>query len=360
MKTAQHILTFAKTPDAGGVERAQFRLIREWLILNRRVTLVLGHGGGSPSTGLPPGLDYVTLGSQNYLALTRVTGIVRVTKPDVIFCPGNHYTAIAAYVRLRLGRRCPPIVGKMSNAFLQPDHASIVAALNRLWLAGHRRFLDHVVAMSPATAAAAVDALRFDAVSVIPNPPRPTPDPAADIAVPTSPYILGVGRLEPQKRWDRLIDAFATLGDITARLVIVGQGSLRSNLVEQIRALNITGRVELIDHVADPRPLMARAALLALVSDYEGVPGVLIEARSVGTPIVTTDCSPSIQEIVADTSYGTIVQRDDPGALQAGLRRWLAKGGPRPPAASPPGLDSAQRYLDLFDRLVVERAVSRR
>ena len=359
-KSAQHILTFAKTLDAGGVERAQLRLITQWLGLNRRITLVLGDRGDPSLIEDAPGLDVITLGSRHYLALTRVRGIVRAMAPDVIFCPGNHYTSIAAYLRLTLGRRCPPIVGKMSNAVLQPGHGPIAAAANRWWLTVHRHFLDHVVAMSPATAAAAVEALRSDAVSIIPNPPRPEPDRIDRIDVPADPYILGVGRLEPQKRWDRLIDAFAAIKDGRARLVIVGRGSLRADLIERTRTLDIAGHVDLIDDVADPRPLMASAALLALVSDYEGVPGVLIEARSVGTPIVATRSSPSIAEIVSDATFGTIVGRDDPTALQAALRRWLAPDAVKPTKQPPAGLDSAQRYLDVFDQLVVNRAASPR
>ena len=160
-------------------------------------------------------------------------------------------------------------------------------------------------------------------------------------------YILGVGRLEPQKRWDRLIAAMPRLG---VPLVILGEGSARAALKAQVAALGLAARVHLPGHVADPLPAMAGAAVLALTSDFEGVPGVLREALSVGTPVVATDCSRAVAEIVGDPTLGTIVPLDDSVALVAALDHWLVAERPAP--VPQPGADSALRYLALFDRLV--------
>ena len=109
MTRAGHILTYAQSLKGGGVERAMLRLTAQWLDLGRRVTLVIGTAEGPLSGELPPGADVVVLGSGDYHALMALPGQVRRTRPDVIFCPGSHYTAIAAWTRLRLGRACPRI-----------------------------------------------------------------------------------------------------------------------------------------------------------------------------------------------------------------------------------------------------------
>ena len=73
------------------------------------------------------------------------------------------------------------------------------------------------------------------------------------------------------------------------------------------------------------------------------------EALSVGTPVVATNSSESIAEIIADAALGTVVDRDDASALVAALTHWL--DAPRPAPVPMPGADSAARYLELFDSL---------
>ncbi|WP_343527451.1 glycosyltransferase [Sphingomonas sp.] len=351
---ADHILTYALAMR-GGVEAALGRMLQGWLDRGRRVTLILGEESGQFQGGVPRGVDMVTLGHQRYGGLcTALPGLIARARPDVLFCPGNHYTAMAAWTRLRLGGACPPIVAKMSNAVDRGDQAAMLAWGQRRWLAGHRTFLDALVAMTPATARAAQDATGLS-VAVIPNPPTALPGKTGDRPRSSGRRILGVGRLEPQKRWDRLITAMTKLPEDIG-LTILGEGSLRPALTAQIAALGLTDRVSLPGHSANAPAAMAAAHVLALTSDYEGVPGVLREALAVGTPVVTTDSSPAVHEIVSDPKFGTIIAREDVGALATALRHWLDPVAPRPDPVPQPGQDSADRYLALFDSIVVARA----
>jgi len=343
---ARHILTYARDLRGGGVERAQLRLARGWLAAGRRVTLAIEDISGPLTAELPEGLEMIA--PSRLLALP---GVVRRLSPNVIFCPGNFYTGIAAWTRLRLGKTCPPIVAKMSNAPARADHGRVMHAAHQVWLARHGSFLDHLVGMTPATAEEAAGATQMvGRTSVIPNPPA-VPIPGK---VPNLPdrFILVVGRLEPQKRWDRLIAALPLLADRTIPLVILGEGSERGAIEAQVRELGLGDRVLLLGHSGDPLPVMARATVLALTSDYEGVPGVLREALSVGTPVVSTDSSAAVAEIVNRPDRGTVVARDDAGALVDALDAWLAPTVQRPEPVPQPGAGSAERYLALFDQLV--------
>ncbi len=343
---AQHILTYAEDLRGGGVERAQLRLARGWLAAGRRVTLAINDISGPLAAELPEGLEIVTPSR-----LLRLPGVVRRLSPDVIFCPGNFYTGIAAWTRLWLGNACPPIVAKMSNAPARADHGRLMHAAHQVWLARHGSFLDHLVAMTPTTADEAAVATRMvGRTSVIPNPPAVS-IPGTLPALPAN-YILGVGRLEPQKRWDRLIAALPLLADRTIPLVILGDGSERGAIEAQIHALGLGKRVFLLGHSSDPLPVMARAAVLVLTSEYEGVPGVLREALSVGTPVISTDSSAAVAEIVDRPDRGTVIARDDAAALIAALNAWLAPTTQRPAPVPQPGANSAERYLTLFDQLV--------
>ncbi len=343
---AEHILTYAEDLRGGGVERAQLRLARGWLAAGRRVTLAIEDISGPLAAELPDGLEIVSP-----FRLLALPNVVQRLSPDVIFCPGNFYTWSAAWTRLRLGKSCPPIVAKMSNAPTRADHGRLMHAAHHLWLARHGGFLDHLVAMTPATADEAALATRMiGRTSVIPNPPAV----AIPGALPDLParFILGVGRLEPQKRWDRLIAALPLLADRTIPLVILGEGDERGAIETQIRALGLGDRIRLLGHSTNPLPVIARAKVVVLTSDYEGVPGVLREALSVGTAVISTDSSAAVAEIIDRPERGTIVTRDDAAGLIAALDAWLASTAQRPEPVPQPGADSANRYLALFDQLV--------
>ncbi|WP_242187863.1 glycosyltransferase [Sphingomonas sp. CARO-RG-8B-R24-01] len=358
---AAHILAFAQTLDGGGVEKALLRLAGGWAELGRRVTLVIGDVAGPLSRDLPDGVDVRTVRTTSMVGMRAIAALTESIDPDVLFCPGNHYTALAAWTRLRLGTRCPPIVAKISNALDRRDHNAPVAAAYRTWLKWHPSFVDRLVAMSPAMAdeACTMMGARRDAISVIPNPvPRPLVATAPSV-VPRGRFLLGVGRLAPQKRWDRLIDAFADIDDRDVSLMILGEGAERATIESRIAARGLGRRVLLPGHVDDPTPAIARATALALVSDFEGVPGVLRESLAVGTPVVATDSSVAVREIVTSPAVGSVVVPGDAAGLVAALEHWLEPGRSRPQPVPQPGENAAAAYLDLFDHAVLERRFRR-
>jgi glycosyltransferase involved in cell wall biosynthesis len=354
---AKHFFGFAQTLQGGGVERALLRLARAWLAKGRRVTLVLGSDEGPLAAEMPDGAELVTLGDPSYRALVRrLPWIVAARSPDIIFCPGNHYTAVAGAVRLRLGRRCPPIVAKVSNTLVRPEMGVGAAWRYRQWLRLHPLFLDHLVAMTPAMAGQAAREMGMPRkrISVIANPGALPVTGAFPLPLPAGRFVLGVGRLEPQKRWDRLIAAMPRLAAGDVALVILGEGSARTALEAQVRALGLEGRVTLPGYAADPLPALERASAAVLTSDFEGVPGVLREALGLGTPVVATDSSVAMREIITSPALGTVVPREDADALVAALDHWLAPDAVRPAPVVQHG-DPAEDYVRLFDRLAAQR-----
>jgi glycosyltransferase involved in cell wall biosynthesis len=354
---AGHVLGFLQTLQGGGVERALLRMAGGWQAAGRRVTLVAGLAQGPLAAEIPEGVELLELGDGGYGALARaLPGVVRAAAPDLIFCAGNHYTGIAARTRLALGRGCPPIVAKVSNALVRADMGAVAAWGYRRWLHLHPMFLDHVVAMTPGMAAEAVREMGIDPerVSVIANPPARAIAGAVSVLLPEGRYLLGIGRLEPQKRWERAIAALPRLADSSVKLVILGEGSMRGALEAQVAALELQHRVSMPGHAGDPLPAAAGAAVLVLTSDFEGVPGVLREALSVGTPVVATESSVAVREIVHAPELGDVVARDDADGLVAALERWLAPDAVRPAPVLATG-DPIADYLALFDRVVARR-----
>jgi glycosyltransferase involved in cell wall biosynthesis len=129
-----------------------------------------------------------------------------------------------------------------------------------------------------------------------------------------------VGRLEQQKRFDLLIDAFSqTQAKSSLKLVIVGTGSLHALLVQQIVTLGMEGRIILVGFDSNPYKYMAKAEFLVMSSDTEGYPLVLIEALSLGCPIVSTDCPTGPREIIQQGKNGLLVEKGNVGAIAAGI-----------------------------------------
>jgi glycosyltransferase involved in cell wall biosynthesis len=350
------ILTFAKSLEGGGVERAMLRLVRGWVEAGQHVTLVLGSSRGSLGEELPPAVDLIELNGSQFGLVRALPAIVSRVAPDIVFVPGNHYTGTSVWTWAMLRRRCPIIVAKVSNRFDRDDQGFPLHQAYRFWLRTHPIFADHLVAMSPGMAreTIAMTGIAEDRVSVIANPPNPgvagSPSP-----LPASRYILGVGRLAPQKRWDRLIAALPSIRDQDMQLMILGEGESRPELEAQIAALGLQERVSLPGYSNNPRPALESAMALVLTSDYEGVPGVLREALAVGTPVIATESSVAIREIVTSPNLGSVVPTDDPAALVAALDHWLRPGQSRPDPVPEPGFDSVDRYLRLFQDLMLKR-----
>ena len=160
------------------------------------------------------------------------------------------------------------------------------------------------------------------------------------------PVILGAGRLTQQKDFPTLLRAFARVRrQRPVRLIILGEGPLRADLENIVRTLGIVTDVALPGFVDNPFAYMARAAVFALSSAWEGIPCVVVEALAAGCPVVSTDCPGGQAEILAGGAYGRRVPVGDSTALAAALSATLD---------APPSRDRLQRRAQTFsaDRLV--------
>lgn len=357
---AKHILTIIESLEGGGVERVALRLAGLWAASGRRVTILAGSLNGPLAAEIPAGVDIIERGSSRYGALAfALPGAIRKLRPDIFFCPGNYYSAIAVAARLYLGGECPPIICQISNAFERKDYNAAQQAGYTAWLRFHTHWINHFVALSGAMRleAMAVARIRPENISVIPNPaPPPRTAPLADTEQPAAPMVLGVGRLRPQKRFHLLVEAFARVNHPDAELVILGEGPERRRIEAAADRFGVSRSFSLPGYTADPLSWMGRAHVTALSSVFEGVPNVLRESLSVGTPVVSTACSSAIGEIVTCPELGSIVPVDDVEALAQAIAARLAAQPDRKAIAAissnPTAAAAGHDYLEVMDALL--------
>ena len=143
------------------------------------------------------------------------------------------------------------------------------------------------------------------------------------------PVILGVGRLSPQKNFELLIKSFAKVRLLQpVRLIILGEGPLRTKLESLVEELNIKENIWLPGLHPNPFYFMSHASLFVLSSDYEGLPTVLVEALACGCPVISTDCPSGPREILGGGRYGKLVPVGDVNALKEAIIQVLSDDRP--------------------------------
>ncbi len=143
----------------------------------------------------------------------------------------------------------------------------------------------------------------------------------------TSVLIVSLGALRPEKAFDRLIAAVATLPP-QVHLAIGGEGALRPNLEAAIAASGQADRLHLLGHVERPETLLAEADIFAMSSITEQMPIGLVEAMAAGLPVAATDVG-DIMEMVAAPNRRFVVADGDSTAYGAALQRLVADAGLR-------------------------------
>lgn len=143
---------------------------------------------------------------------------------------------------------------------------------------------------------------------------------------PAPPTFLFIGRLVPQKAPGLLLEAFAALGEEHARLVLAGDGEMRTELEARAEALGVGDRVRFTGWIdADRvRAEIDAATAFVLPSFNEGLPVVIMEALARGRPVISTYIA-GIPELVTP-EVGWLVPAGDREALTTALGAALGAG----------------------------------
>lgn len=335
------IMTCIHSFGPGGVERVALRLNCAWRAMGAEVRVIVGRGGGAAGVAgtedslchiIPRG-ERITRRTQLGWMLRWLPAIIRRERPDILFCPGNTYSSVAVGMKIALGAACPPIICKISNDLTRADMGPLLRLGYYRWLAIQGRYIDQFVAMAPAMVDEIAERTRTDPlrIATVNDPILQEAELNRLAALTRAPgdgrRFIAIGRLMPQKNFSLLLRAFARIASPQDRLTILGEGPERQMLEELSAAIGVAGQVAMPGHVDNLEPWLAQADVMVMSSDYEGVPAVLIEAIAARLPVVTTRCSASMDDLLANGLFGTLVTVGDEASLARAMQH-----SPAPPA----------------------------
>jgi glycosyltransferase involved in cell wall biosynthesis len=332
----------------------------------RKVDLVLADGRGAVLEQVADSVRVVDLGSKRTAtALPRLVRYLIRARPHVLVAAKDHanVTAVGS-ARLVRGTRVVATVRAQPSAALAHPERWTGHVVRRLLPVVYPR-ADAIVAVSHGVANDLRELAPASAhvLRVIANPVVSAPFLEAAAQAPTHPWfapdrnhkvIVWCGRLSEEKDPLAAVDAFSRLERKDCRLLFVGDGPLRAAVASRASAAGVGEVVGFTGFVSNAPSYIKAADALVLSSRREGLPGVLIEALALGTPIVSTDCASGPNEILDQGRLGELVPVGDTSALARGMEDALASGRRVPNASDvePYTQDgAARRYEALFHDL---------
>ena len=140
-------------------------------------------------------------------------------------------------------------------------------------------------------------------------------------------YLITVCRLEYQKGLDILIAAFSKIVKQYPdyKLLLVGEGSQKENLLKQIAATNLEESVKLLGFIDNPSWLVKGAKLFVLPSRYEGMSNSMLEALCLGVPVLAVKNHTSAAEVIQEDVTGFLVDECNIQMIGDALLRALTR-----------------------------------
>lgn len=333
------VLFYLPILGAGGAEMNAVRVARGLLDHHVQPTYAVARGPGPYGEHLPAGVDEIVLQTGSYssstyrllMSVRPLAKLIDELRPDCI-CPVMVAPAIAAILAASLAHHKPAIVLSIQNTLELPKgtgwhpYEAVENFLARRLF--HRA--DRIIALSHGVAKHLAEfSPRLAAkIEVVHNVGVPLPsqlvkvDPESIPAKRHAIRYLACGRLTQQKGYIYLLEAFSrVIQHIDAELHILGDGPMKQELQLTAQRLGVSERVSFLGFRKNPFLHMKEADVFVLASLWEGFANVIVEAMSMGTAVVATQCPFGPDEIISPEKNGLLVPPADSSALADAMLR---------------------------------------
>jgi len=137
--------------------------------------------------------------------------------------------------------------------------------------------------------------------------------------------IMTIGRLDAKKRIDDIIRAIYLMrknGEDVA-LLVLGEGPERLYYEKLIKDMKLDDSVFLVGHVSNPYPILKRADVFVLASEFEGFGMVVVEALALGLPVVASDIDGGPRQILCGGRFGKLFAVGDIQAMADYIKEYI-------------------------------------
>lgn len=310
--------------SGGGAERVFVNLANQISLLGHNVTLLVNNKTGPYLQDLSKRISLKELNANTpKKSVFELRNYIIKMEPDAIYSTLTNCNLSVIFANLLSGFKTKVIVREANSFFSSRRHLSSSRIFyERIRTSLFYRLASFVVVNSEGSKSELQNALRlergdikiiYNSVDIEKIVHLSKSEIGDDIVgfLNRSPFLLASGRLEVNKGFDLLISAFDQVKNKKYKLVILGEGSHRKKLREQIDSLNLSDRVMLAGFRKNPYPVIREANLFVLSSRFEGMPNVLIEALILNKQIVATDCPSGPKELLKNGKLGKLVPSEN-------------------------------------------------
>lgn len=312
------IIFFIARYSHSGVPLAQLRLAKAFFRRGFIVNFVIGYVPPELKIPLDIGFELINLNQpRTYKLLPRIMAMIRSNKPDIIFSAEDHLnTVVIAAVILTRSRAKLSVSSRVTPYDTYSDYIF------------SKRWVLKLISQSLWWRADALTCVSKDMVKQYHKIFGDTRHQSvynvivdSDLTLKgsekvdhpwfndkTIPIVISAGRLAPEKGFFDLIASMKIVNQQTpARLVILGEGPLRTDLQKLIDDEGLGQQVKLLGFQPNPYKFYTKSRLFVLSSYVEGLPNVLVEALACGCNVVSTDCPTGPREVLQDGKLGMLV-----------------------------------------------------
>ncbi|WP_207533051.1 glycosyltransferase [Desertivirga arenae] len=295
---------------AGGAERVYWILSQYFDKSKFEVSLVL-LDASRPffSTNLKD-VSIIYLKSQRASkAFFKLCKLIKEERPSAIFSNGSHLNILMAMVSVFAP--IPLLIGREAN--VPEEHAKQGSFKDFFWdkfLSLAYKRIGWGICQSEEIKRSLSRKYRIPSkkLTIIPNPVLATPIRRSSGGL-NGRKLIAVGRLSTEKGLFRLIDIIKNLPE-EYTLSIAGDGPLKDSLQKKIKELNLEDRITLLGMIKNVQQVISEHDVLVLPSFSEGFPNVVLEALSVGVPVVSFKVS-GISAMIEHGFNGYVVSQND-------------------------------------------------
>ncbi len=244
----------------------------------------------------------------NYNILKKVTSIVKSEQIDLLIGFITSANIIATLAAKRNG--IPSLISERNDP-LKKD-------IPRFWLILRKLVYpksDNLIVQTEKVKAIYTNMLNHKSITVLPNPISSDLSQLRKNEAKREKIILTVGRLNNDKRQDKLIKAVNELKLEGWKVIIIGKGPNKYKLNNLIESLNLSDQIEILSNIKNIHDYYMKASIFVFTSKAEGFPNALLEAMHFGLPCISTDCNYGPSDLITDGKDGFLVPVNDQSIL---------------------------------------------